>query len=467
MKKILILLLFLTMIGSAHAATNSYSFTDDFSGYSPYYKILSWTNPTSPGVPGILFDANVPITTSIRADSNDAYNVGIDVSLNGSNSGFVDQNTLLVDITDFNALGKLKANVILIDANQANFATINYFAIRIGKNISNYWEYRYNNFSTAGNIGKVTISVDLNSPTSTTGTPTLTDVNWYQVGFVYPATQQDFNFVMNKIWVEKAPNAFNGNWSIVANGSFNQGTILPWTYVNPSGSGMSIFDSNRSSNRNMGIAFIPSFTGMNSTQLFIDMQADLNQIDTNATKLFFNYVDQNNYSSCYIYDINSGGRKIGIEQVTNNVSDFNESDAMFAYNTTQTLRCRTTGTNKNVEAFLNGTLTTTKTITSSIDGEIGIMSFKGRTMVDNYSAVGVLINPPVYLYNTTTNAIADNMLPLFGLVVIAVLILFGLGIGLQRIPWTPGTMMFLFGTMAVLIGTLILAIIFKIVSTTI
>lgn len=376
-------------LGMVHALT----FTDDFSGYDSFYKIISYTNAVNAS--NITFDANAPVFDGKLADGNDSFTVPIDVSKNGSNSGFAGETNStqpIIDITDFNALGKIKTWFFWTDTNFPNLAQMSFAQIRIGNGPTSFWEYRLGNFgSTNGSVGKQLISVDLNSPTSTTGLPHLNDINWYQIGITYGANAQDFNFTANKLWVEKSPNAFNGVWKMVTNGALNQGGALPFNWT-IEGRGMSLIDSNQASLRNRADIIVPAFDSLDTSKSQISLQADINQVDTNqGTRLLFDFVDMNNFSSCYIFDVTSTQRSIGFEKVTNGVRLNAEVSTSFSYNSKHTLQCVASGpTGTSMKTFLDGTLMIFGDIGSRVDGSIGIESFGGRSQIQN---VNFTVNP--------------------------------------------------------------------------
>lgn len=451
MKKIFILLIFLSLFSSV----NALSFVDNFSSYSNYYTVLTDTNLSTGWT--IASDANAPVVAAPLI-GRASVKVPVDVSLNADNnagiSRVLDQN---FNLTDYNSLGRIYT-MISLDSN----TTFSNVILRMGQSSSKY--FQWTNSSPYGDtfyLGKNLVEFDFNSSVVKVGSPTVTDINYVQLVFSYSAGQGDFNVWVDRVWLEKSGNAFNGTWDVLIAGNHPDGWAIPFSY--PEGNGLSLTDINKTSLGNHGRVFVPQFDSINLGSYDIDWTIDLNQVDTNwGTRMLFDFVDGDDFSACYVFDATSTSRRVGIEQWVNNTRTFDQATLTMRYGDYNSIRCSVS--NNTTSVYVNGILIVSGSFFDRMDGRIGLESFGGISHIKNSSMT--LTVPATYHYNTTTNTIADNMLPLFGMIILFLMIIIGFIMAIRG-EFSTQNLLFLIGLMLTVIGLLILSIIFKIVSTTI
>lgn len=419
-KNILILLGILFITSIAYAQIPNYTFTDSFNSYANNYLILSDTN--YPSGWSLANDANTPTTVKGNI-SNFAQFTPIDVSKQAGNTGGISRNLdQNFNLSDWNTSNSRMYMFLSID-NNANMIRAE---IRLGRNSANYFEYRNNSpFGQGWFNGYQLVSFDLNNPNVVTGTPSLTDINFIQMNVSYNAGQVDFNVTFNRVWLERPPNAFNNNWTILDVGGQPDGWGMPFDYRNE-GLGMALVDTNDPSLGNHSRIFIPQFNTIDSSIYNIDYQIDLNQVDTNwGTRMLFdavNFSPGDNFSSCFLFDATNTSRRVGVEQWINGVRSFSQATLTMNYNDYNTMRCVVDGLT--VRVYMNGTIVHSAQLLSREDGRIGLESFGGRTHFKNAS----LTLTPNFVYSVVANnqiiqTVENNIFPLVILVLFGMLII--------------------------------------------
>lgn len=377
--------LLLTIFCLAFVASNAsaISFTDNFSGYENYYKVIDYTSATGVTIGN---DANAAESRGILTDGNNSFTIPVDVSKNAANSAqAIKLGIPKVNLSDYNSNGRLYFHFI-----PDNVATISRVDIRLGHSTGNYYEYRVNTpWDQSIYLGEQIMEYDLNAADATVGTPNLADVNYYQITVNYGAGQTDFNFTINKIWVEKPGQSLNGGtnnvWQVLNVSGTPDGWAIPFNYTNE-GFGLSVMDNNDSSLGSHGRVFIPQFDYLDLSTRNITIQSDINQVDTNwGTRILFdavNFSPGDNFSSCFIADITSTSRRIGVEQWVNGTRSFTQKTYTMNYGDYNTLTCVITGDIATV--YVDGQIAASQEVIRK-DGRIGIESFGGRTHIQNFS----------------------------------------------------------------------------------
>jgi len=299
----------------------------------------------------------------VRIDWSDSSGVATYVK-NGSSIDFSN----LVGVES----GNPTSGIMGVQVYTPDASDINFLRLKIDSGIGNQYTYdgRINsNFVADENVpiglvdgNRVGVFFDMTNPSSTGG-----DINWMDIQNIrIQATILDTGSI-------------SYDQMILTNDSNTDFFLI-------SDPGISIFDNNVISIANRSRIFISELDSIDISNLNLTINFDLNQIDTNwGTRAIFDYTDYQNFSSCYVHDLNIDHRLIGIEQTILGIRDFNETVSSFEYNTIQSIQCSIIGTN--VIVYLNGIETTSFSLSSRLDGRIGLESIGGTSIVKNYSTI--------------------------------------------------------------------------------
>lgn len=367
-------------------APPSIVFTDNFNTYTSNYLVIDPTTDHSNWT--LNFDANsISLDTSYLKDSNSAFKVVSKALQSDNNRTSIQTFHPPIDIHDYNAAGRAYYWV-KVDGNASNIYRAD---IRMGDDQQHYNSW-FNTAPWGGPIipGYNLIRFDLNASILTPGFPS----TFYQDTFLEVSlhtgknngTPADYNYTLNKIWVEKSPNAFNNRWAMIEIHGNPRGWALP--VKEGTRYAMNLASTDDSTLDKHARVSIPELSGsaVNIADYNLHLSADIKQMDTNrGTRVFFDYVDSTNYSGVYIEDINITRRAIGIEQIIGGVRQFNQTEMDLAYGSYNTLRFDLVGTG--VSVYVDNVLIHTGNIASRIDGSIGIDSQGGRTLIKNVRLV--------------------------------------------------------------------------------
>lgn len=387
-KNLFLILLFFLLIGLANAV----SFTDSFSTYSSNYKIISNTELSD--ITSFDIDTNQPTTKSLQAngfslnwlDGNNFY-VPVDVSLNASHTSRViiklDQN---FNLADFNSNGIMHMP-FWFDANAGGSGIR--IDIRLGSGTGNYFEYRKSfTEETSWWLGRHDLTYDLNNASVTVGSPTFSDMNMAWVIINHTASAGDYNWSINNIWVEKNANGFSGgNWEIEK--------------PNVNAQGMAIIDNNKLVLNNIdrqsygyhGRIFSNAFDSVDLSKENLILISDINVIDSNwGARLMWDYIDGNDFSSCFIFYSTPTSVRYGIEQWINNIRSFTQVTATSSYGVNKNIKCTVSGVeNKTAKMYVNSVEVVSYDLVSRQDGAVGFETFSncnqcnGKIRIDNVS----------------------------------------------------------------------------------
>lgn len=403
------------------------SFYDDFNGYT--------TNYASVGGYEILYDFNQQSGWTIEGDVNTGFFVPgfggklngtavswpVDVDKNSGNLSTIYRNIPPTSVLrDWNAFG---AKIYVAWKTDQN-AQMAYIQTGLGQNNSNYEIWRKSGVTDWINPwpnGWFVTQYDLNSPfPGKVGSPSYVDVNFLRITVAHTGTQVDYNFTIDRIWIENEPNAFGDTWEVVRDGNQLFGWGMPFS--DSTGTGIVVTDMNIIGTSNRGIVLLNEFEELDLTNYDYNITVDVNQVNTTGTKIFFDYVDESNYSSCYITDLNATGREVGVEQVVNGVSSSQSVDTNFSYFSKQTYICEVVGSV--VSIYQNGTKLTFGTDFSRISGSFGLSSIGGTTKFQNYSVDLTLISStPSDSEDAVFSSSLNSLSQVPGLLIIAGLIL--------------------------------------------
>ena len=403
------------------------TYINDFNGYNDQY--------VANGSYSILYDFNQQTGWTIGGDFNNGFFVPgfggklnrtaiswpLDMDKNATNASSIyrtiPRNSVL---RDWNATGAYLYILWKTDQN----VEMAYIQLGLGQNLSNYEIWR-KSASTGwiqpwGN-GWNLLRYDLNSPfPGKVGSPSFLDVNFMQITVAYTGSQVDFNFTVDRVWTENYPGSMGDAWNIPIDGNKLYGWAMPFNDNNKTG--LVVTDLNTFNTNNYGIALLNEFSDYDLTTFDFNVQVDINQVNTVGTKILFDYIDPNNYSSCFITDLNATGRSIGVEQVVNGLSSNTSTTTNFAYQTSATYICQVSGST--VSVYKDGSLLIYGTGFDRTDGSFGLASIGGTSNFQNYelSLLSIESTPSDsedQVFSTSLNALSQ--VP--GLLVIAGLIL--------------------------------------------
>lgn len=390
--KLLILLFLLIGISPVHAQifTPSATFTDDFSGYENQYLILSDMNVTTKWLSA--FDGNTFTQDTNRANTmvrDYTIKVKCNVALSGSNACGMQTTGQQphFDLTDWNTADSKIWIAVRVDSN-SNFSN---FEIQLGTSFATSWTFRNTNPNNTGlTAGWNTVSFDLNSPVSTSGSPNIADVNYILFREVYGAPQADYNMYVNGIWLQKPPNEFNNVWQNLqipfAGIYVPQGYSLPFNSPTQ-GFGMSMANNGKESFGYHGRIFLPTYYGLDLREYNKSFQFDLNQVDINVLSRVIleaeNFSPGDSFSGCYIKVLGETSREVGVEEWEAGVQTTVSKNITMNFGDYNTVLCRIV--DNNLSLFINGNIQASNGLVERKIGYIGLEVFGGRQNIKNVS----------------------------------------------------------------------------------
>lgn len=394
MKKKLIIIFFLIFLNTAHALT----FTDNFSSYNNYYKILSTTCDIS-----VLHADNINLndTNTVNIDTNKPKFGSCGVHLNTINyirdvnyaDVLYDING--IDLSDYNASGRAYYWAKIQDG---NIAMQRQFSFRIGTDTSQYNSF-YNTDGYPWNEpfyqGYNLVQFDLNQGGTQSGGHGGTGwQDWTNEGFVetrtsygYDGHPGDFNMTFNQLWFEKSTGATNGNWVPMYQGA----TLRPWGWARPNPEAGGIYSlliaptDRPAFGRNARIFY----TQLNPPTIWsrdynVTLNVDFKQVDANMTTAFIiDHNTVNNYNKVFVKNTGAGDANVGIESVVAGVRHYHDVNVAFSINEYHHLKFVTD--NNNVSVFLDGIDVLDSNFDNRLIGQTAIDSNQGQTNIENYS----------------------------------------------------------------------------------
>lgn len=135
------------------------------------------------------------VDTNRKKDGSGSFKFNIDVSQSSNNYAGINTTDLTaIDLTDYENIATWRAWVDLSQMTAAQLALISSMEIRFGDDASNYWAITVDSSATGGTFtaGWNRVSWDWLNAT-TTGSPTVTSVNYIDLRINYGATMTDVN----------------------------------------------------------------------------------------------------------------------------------------------------------------------------------------------------------------------------------------------------------------------------------
>ncbi len=391
----LLMILFMTSAASAVV------YTDNFSMYTSYFRVINETN--NPQEWTLQLDANAVSaqTNYIKYAPSGLKVESIVAQTPDPRASMATYPNPTINLADFNAKGVMYY-WIKLDGNLDNIWRTD---IRIGMDQQHY--YSYFDIATPIVPGFMLRSYDMNCDKGCF-VPALGGSTFDTTGYVdvavhgeeLPGSGTDFNFTVNKIWIEKTPNAFNGKWRALTPRSSPQlpplgpqGWALPtkdngrWVMQLASADGVTIFPGVTQAAR---YVYTP-LEDVNIADYNVHLQAKIKKpyypdgtYNTNPqTKLVFDYVDPLNMSSVYVEDVNDTHANVGVEQFISGQRSAWYTTVPYGHGTYHFLKAEMNG--KRITVYKNGVLILTADLNTRRDGSVGIFSLQGTSFVTEWA----------------------------------------------------------------------------------
>lgn len=346
--------------------------SDSFTNYTNNYLELDTT--TSQGWE-LGFDSASITSDSLLKNDGSAFKVHVNTQRSPDNRASVSKTISPKNIAAFQT-GMGKAYVWYKPTTVTGFTSVK---LRLGSDASNYFEYT-NSLPFGGSFiaGAQLLTFNLKSPTITVGAPQASSITNVEIITSYSTNQPDFDFTVNRIWVEKNPSSFISTWKVPFYGSKPGGWSLPYTNASE-GSGISVTSTDIPSLGEHGRIFYKGEPTSNDPTFTTETSLRIINAKWGA-RLFFDFVDGFNFSSVFV---TNKFDKVGIETYVNNVRTYSQVPFPVVEGKTYKIKYIVNGTN--VKVYVDNTYLLQWNVPIRKAGDMGFESYQGTSHFSQFS----------------------------------------------------------------------------------
>lgn len=342
---------------------------DDFRSYTGNYLVLDETAPTG-WVP--YYDANSVTNGTLLKNDGLSFKTNVIVSSNSGHRASIHKTIKPTNAASFTN------GTLYFWFQPTSISHLTSITVRIGSNSSNYYEYINENPYGVGFIaGAQLVPFLLSNASFVIGKPNLGKITYVQIIVGYTSLQPNFAFTVNRIWLEKQPNAFNGKWVVPIFGAKPDGWALPFSNTSE-GYGMSVTHNDHPTLGKHGRVYNKQLKSNNHPTF--TSSADLRLVNVGwGTRLFFDFVDGFNFASVFI---STKWNKVGIENVIAGVRYYKQVE--FQVDPKRYYHISYAVDGNTVIVWVDGVRLLTYNIPLRQPGEVGVESYMGTTHVKDF-----------------------------------------------------------------------------------